>query len=339
MGKGKIATTLVIISTVILAGVAIFTASKLYQLRQESISPLSPESQPLAWDCSKYVFSLSSSGVVTVSNQSTRDEPAQQAKVYINDTLVATLAVPALPRGQSSSIGTVQVPSGGFTWKVEGSRDCRNSGTSAAACTALTFALTENSPTPTLIITSTVTPTSGSTGTLTPTSQNTSTPTSIASATVSPTNPPGSTATPTFPPPPSIPEPPQCTAQKPSAPILTSVTKNGTEAILKWTSVSSATHYVISYGTSTTNLQYGVPNTGNVTTYTIGSLGANTTYYFTVYAVNDCMPSDGSTIVSSVAGASTASSEQLPATGISIPTVFGISAGILIIAAALLLAI
>ena len=260
MEKGKIATTLVVLSTIILAGVAIFTAMRLFQLRNQPVAPNAP------------------------------------------------------PRPKASE-GTTQ------------------------ACQVLTFTLSENSPTPTLIITSTVTPTSGSTGTPTPTSQNTSTPTSIASATVSPTNPPGSTATPTFPPPPSIPEPPQCTAQKPSAPILTSVTKNGTEAILKWTSVSSATHYVISYGTSTTNLQYGVPNTGNVTTYTIGSLGANTTYYFTVYAVNDCMPSDGSTIVSSVAGASTASSEQLPATGISIPTVFGISAGILIIAAALLLAI
>lgn len=327
--KGKLATILVIVSTVILAGVAVFTASKLYQLRQESISPLSPESQPFAWDCSRYIFSVSSSGIVTASNQSTRDEPAQQARVYINNVIVDTLAVPALPRGQSASIGTVQVPQGGFTWKVEGTDDCQNSGTSAAACNALVFTLTKDSLTSTPTVKSTATPTSLAS----------TTPTDNATSTVSPTNPPGSTTTPTFPPPPSIPEPPGCPAQKPSAPILTSVTKSGTEATLIWTSVANATHYVIAYGTSPNNLQFGVPNTGNVTTYKIGSLGANTTYYFTVYAVNDCMPSNGSTIVSSVAGTSTAVSEQLPATGVSIPTVFGIGAGILIIAAALLLAI
>lgn len=239
--KGKIATVLVILSTLILAGVAIFTALRLYQLGSEPVAPNAP----------------------------LRPKASQ---------------------------GTTH------------------------ACQILTFTLTENTPTPTPLVTTTLTPTPQVT------------------ATVTPTNPPGSTATPTLPPPPSIPEPPQCPAQKPGAPILTSVQKNGTQAVLKWTSVSQATHYVIAYGTSPTNLQYGVPNTGNVTTYTISSLGANTTYYFTVYAVNDCMPSDGSTIVSSVAGTSTAS-EQLPATGVSIPTMFGIGAGILIIAAALLLAI
>lgn len=41
--KGKFATGLVVIATVILAGVAIFTALRLYQLRTQSVSPTAPE--------------------------------------------------------------------------------------------------------------------------------------------------------------------------------------------------------------------------------------------------------------------------------------------------------
>jgi len=46
--KGKFVTILVVAATVILAGVAIFTALRLYQLRQESISLTQPESEPEA---------------------------------------------------------------------------------------------------------------------------------------------------------------------------------------------------------------------------------------------------------------------------------------------------
>jgi hypothetical protein len=335
--KGKVVTGLVVLSTLVLAGIAIFTALRLYQLRQENLSPLSPESQPLAWDCSTYTFNVSSSGIVSVNNQSTHNETPQQARVFINNNLVATLAVPALPRGQSSSLGTVEVPADGFSWRVEGSVDCDNSGTSAAACRALTFTLTENSPTVTPVITSTVTPIV--TDDLTPTEELTSTP--IATATTIPTDVPNATNTPTPIQPPSIPAPPQCNATRPGAPTLLSVERSGTTAILKWTKVDLATHYVISYGLSPDNFQYGVPNTGNTTTYTIEKLAAGTKYYFTVYAVNDCMPSEGSKVITSVAGIATVNNpgQQLPATGFSIPTIFGIGAGILVIAAALILAI
>src|SRR3989344_9053056 len=104
--KGKFTTALVVVATVILAGVAIFTALRLYQLRQESVSPGSPESLPLAWDCSKYTFSVSSSGVVTAENKSIHNESAQQARVYINGNLATTLSVPALSIGQSETLGT-----------------------------------------------------------------------------------------------------------------------------------------------------------------------------------------------------------------------------------------
>lgn len=202
--KNKIVTGLVIVATVILAGVAIFTALRLYQLREESISPSSPESEPFAWDCSKYVFSVNSNGLVGVRNDSFRNEPAQNARVYINGSLVDTLSVPALPKGQSANIGNVQVPDGGFSWRVVGTVDCENSGTTAKACTSLAFTLTENTSTPTptgelsstptstLTPTGTVTPTqsptvtpTGSTSTPTPTGENTSTPTPTDSGSVS----------------------------------------------------------------------------------------------------------------------------------------------------------
>jgi len=46
--KGKIATAIILLATFVLAGVAIFTATRLYQLRQTSISPAAPPSQPKA---------------------------------------------------------------------------------------------------------------------------------------------------------------------------------------------------------------------------------------------------------------------------------------------------
>lgn len=44
--KNKLATSLIVVATFVLAGVAIFTAIRLYQLRNESVSPASPESEP-----------------------------------------------------------------------------------------------------------------------------------------------------------------------------------------------------------------------------------------------------------------------------------------------------
>ncbi len=98
---------------------------------------------------------------------------------------------------------------------------------------------------------------------------------------------------------PSDPGAPQCTAEKPATPQLLSVSKNGTSATITWTAVDKATHYVIAYGTQIGIYPYGVPNTGNVTNYTINALDPTKTYYFEVYAVNDCMPSDSSTNVNS----------------------------------------
>ena len=88
--------------------------------------------------------------------------------------------------------------------------------------------------------------------------------------------------------------PPVCDSAKPVTPQLISVVRQGTKAVVTWTKVDLATHYTLAYGTKIGDYPYGVPNTGNVTTYTVGALDPGTTYYFRVYAVNSCMPSDAS---------------------------------------------
>ncbi len=120
-------------------------------------------------------------------------------------------------------------------------------------------------------------------------------------------------------------EAPQCTVGKPATPTITAVSYiNATTVTVFWSGVSPVTHYTLSYGTTPGNYQYGVPNTGNVTAYTVGGLQSGVTYYFVVYAVNDCQPSDRSNEVStqgSVLGASTggdvlgASTTALASTG------------------------
>ena len=60
--KNKIATIGIIIATLILAGVAVFTAIRLYQLRKESVAPTAPTSKPKAQEvpvaCTSLAFTL-----------------------------------------------------------------------------------------------------------------------------------------------------------------------------------------------------------------------------------------------------------------------------------------
>lgn len=86
---------------------------------------------------------------------------------------------------------------------------------------------------------------------------------------------------------------PVCDSGQPGTPTLLSADRSGSTAKLTWTAATQATHYTIAYGTS--DFPYGVPNTGNVTSFTIGSLDPNTQYQFKVRAVNNCMPGDWST--------------------------------------------
>ncbi|MBN1169142.1 hypothetical protein JXA63_04600 [Candidatus Woesebacteria bacterium] len=212
--KEKLPTIAIITFTVILAGIAVFTAFRLYQLRQESVTPTSPD-ESFAWDCSSYNFGVSGSGVVTVKNDSTRSEPSQKAQVKINGVQVAEFEVPALPPGQGSTLGMVDVPSEPFNWQVIGTKDCQDSGQDSPviSCEQLTFNLErpEETPTPTISATPTVTVTP----TATPTPTNTSTPTPTGTTTPVPTATPTPTGTST-PDPTATPTPTGTTTPAPS---------------------------------------------------------------------------------------------------------------------------
>ena len=95
---------------------------------------------------------------------------------------------------------------------------------------------------------------------------------------------------------------PVCDSGKPSTPTLTSVDRSGSTAKITWTAASQATHYTIGYGLQPGNYIYGVPDTGNVTTFTVGSLDPDTQYYFAVRAVNNCMPGDWSGTPTGIGG-------------------------------------
>jgi hypothetical protein len=80
-----------------------------------------------------------------------------------------------------------------------------------------------------------------------------------------------------------------CTLGTPGDTTLVSVVKDGSDSVkLSWTGASGATDYVIEYGLNSGNYTYGVPSTGNVTSYVIGSLDLSKSYYFKVIAVNGC---------------------------------------------------
>jgi archaellum component FlaF (FlaF/FlaG flagellin family) len=202
--KGKIATGAVVVITIVLAGIAVFTAIRLYQLRTESVSPASP-AEPFAWDCKNYTFAVSGDGTVIATNNSSRSEPSQKADVYVNGSLVATLDVPALSPGQNATLGKVDVPGGSFNWRVAGSKDCASEGTTTGieACKELRFSISSPSSTPTSTptgtITPTISPTSTPTGTPGPTSTSTPGPTSTPTTGVGggPSSTPTSTPTPT----------------------------------------------------------------------------------------------------------------------------------------------
>lgn len=115
--KGKFGTVLIILVTLILAGVAIFTAFRLYQLRQESISPNAPSSNPRAAETVKPVgtatnncslsFTLSTS-TPTPTATPTKTTPVVTVNCDTNTTVI-TATVTWLANGQTTGGYTVEV--------------------------------------------------------------------------------------------------------------------------------------------------------------------------------------------------------------------------------------
>lgn len=124
--KNKISTAIILTVTFILAGVAIFTAIRLYQLRNQSVSPTSPESKPAAAGqaCGGIAGTLC---------------PANEVCVFSNGTTKSTIPDDQGVCAPASSVG-------------------RNSTTQNSACN-LSFTISTATPTPTPTPTITPSPT------------------------------------------------------------------------------------------------------------------------------------------------------------------------------------
>lgn len=78
-----------------------------------------------------------------------------------------------------------------------------------------------------------------------------------------------------------------CSAVSPVAPTLNGFA-NINSATLNWNEVSNSSHYMVRFGTQSGIYTFGASNIGDVNTYVVNALGAGTTYYFQVAAVNGC---------------------------------------------------
>lgn len=92
-----------------------------------------------------------------------------------------------------------------------------------------------------------------------------------------------------------------------SKPILISAVAGKDSVTLTWTEAREPlTHYLVAYGRSETEIEYGNQNIGDrwATTYTVGGLKKGVKYYFKVRPVNGCRPGDFSNKLSAIPGVS-----------------------------------
>lgn len=90
------------------------------------------------------------------------------------------------------------------------------------------------------------------------------------------------------------PSAPSCSDQKPNGGPYNLQVKYGPagQATLTWEpSLGPVSGYNIAYSTDPGTKMFGVPNTGNVTSFTVSGL-SGTNYYWWVTPINGCMPGD-----------------------------------------------
>lgn len=105
----KIGTILIIVATVILAGIAIFTAYRLYELRQQSVAPNAPSSNPKADTISSPTsacnlsFTLSSATATPTATGSATPTPTGTGTA--TPTPTGTGSATPTPTGEPNSCG------------------------------------------------------------------------------------------------------------------------------------------------------------------------------------------------------------------------------------------
>ncbi len=94
-------------------------------------------------------------------------------------------------------------------------------------------------------------------------------------------------------------------------PVLTSAVAGNTSVKLTWTEAPDpVSYYLVTYGTSQTDREYGFPNVGpkGTASFTVEQLSPGIKYYFQVRAVNGCKGGKLSNKLSAVTGFKTPSS-------------------------------
>jgi cytoskeletal protein RodZ len=139
--KSKVVTVVILLATLILAGIAIFTAIRLYQLRQQAVAPTAPESKPQAaapQSCSALTFSLSTptptptgtpgksptptpTGPATPTPTGTPTEsptgtPTSTPTSTATTTPTATSTATGTPIAQGTSTPAPSLPTAGTSW-------------------------------------------------------------------------------------------------------------------------------------------------------------------------------------------------------------------------------
>lgn len=188
--ENKLVVALVVVATVVLAIVAVFTAIRLYQLRGESVSLIEPKSKPYAFSCQDYELLIDTVGTVRIKNVSTETQPSAEIDLIVNGQSLGSFTVPQLSPENDTILGNINLPTGDFNWSIGGDVFCQ--GTSegtvheTSVCNVFNFTVSaqevspsptvseEPSPTPTRTPTTSPTPTTAqvggpvSTGTPTP---------------------------------------------------------------------------------------------------------------------------------------------------------------------------
>lgn len=192
--NNKFFTAIFVVTTIILAAVAIFTAYRLYQLREQPVAPNVPPKDTHAFSCQEYDLLIDTQGTVRITNNTTSPQPARDIDLIVNGESIGSFSVPALDPETDAILGGINLPTGDFNWSIAGDILCQGEGDGttheAQNCTTFSFevAASEQTPTPTALptqtITSTPTPTTPQGG-INPTS--TPTPTSAQITQTTPT--------------------------------------------------------------------------------------------------------------------------------------------------------
>lgn len=110
--KNKVVTVLILAATLILAGIAIFTAIRLYQLRQQAVAPTAPTKPKAAAPqaCSPLSFTVSAA---TLGPTPT---PTATAKATASPAATATATAKPTTKPTAGPTSGPSLPSSGTSW-------------------------------------------------------------------------------------------------------------------------------------------------------------------------------------------------------------------------------